>query len=117
MKPQTIGGNIKRLREERNLTQKELAKKMGISASAVGMYEQGRREPSLALLVELSKVFSVTTDFLLTGSTCTEGDRLRASQAVDSCKAQLTGRLRSRGASALTAEEFSVLLAAVVADS
>ena len=112
-----LGIRIAALRKSMGWSQAELAQRLRISPSAVGMYEQGRREPSLALLVELSKVFAVTADFLLTGSACTAGDRLRAGQAVDSCKAQMSDRLRSRGASALTAEEFSVLLAAVVADS
>ena len=45
-----------------------MADRLGISPSAVGMYEQGRREPCGALLVSMAKEFGVTTDFLLTGS-------------------------------------------------
>ena len=55
------------LRIAKGWSQAELAKKIGVSASAVGMYEQGRREPSLGLVVQLSQEFGVTTDYLLMG--------------------------------------------------
>ena len=44
-----------------------LADLLKISPSAVGMYEQGRREPSVDTLVEMARIFGVSTDFLLTG--------------------------------------------------
>ena len=60
-----IGSKIKELRKNAGLTQSELAAKLGISASAVGMYEQGRREPDREMLLRLCSVFSVSTDTLL----------------------------------------------------
>lgn len=63
-----LGARIAALRKEKRLSQAELADKLGISPSAVGMYEQGRREPCGALLVNMAKEFGVTTDFLLTGN-------------------------------------------------
>lgn len=62
-----LGERIAVLRSSKGLNQKQLAEKLNISPSAIGMYEQGRREPSLALIVELAKILSVSTDFLLTG--------------------------------------------------
>ena len=62
-----IGSQIARLRQKRGMCQAELAKLLQISASTVGMYEQGRRLPSLNMVVRLSQVFGVTTDNLLTG--------------------------------------------------
>ena len=62
-----LGLRIALLRVEKGWSQAELAKRLGVSASSVGMYEQGRREPSLALLLCLAQVFGVTTDYLLTG--------------------------------------------------
>lgn len=41
---------IKKLRQERGLSQQELAQKTGLSASSIGMYEQGRRKPSFEVL-------------------------------------------------------------------
>ena len=62
-----LGDRIALLRRGRKWSQTELAKRLHISASAVGMYEQGRRLPSLSMVVRLSRVFGVTTDYLLTG--------------------------------------------------
>ena len=55
------------LRRQAGLSQSGLAQLLRISPSTVGMYEQGRREPSLATVVEMARIFSVTTDYLLTG--------------------------------------------------
>ena len=46
-----------------------MAWRIGVSTSAVGMYEQGRREPSLGLLVRLAQELGTTTDYLLMGET------------------------------------------------
>ena len=62
-----LGIRIALLRASRGWSQAELARRIGVSASAVGMYEQGRREPSLDLLVRLAREFGVTTDCLLMG--------------------------------------------------
>lgn len=62
-----LGLRIALLRVEKGWSQAELARRIGVSPSAVGMYEQGRREPSLALLVCLAQALDVTTDYLLTG--------------------------------------------------
>lgn len=56
------------LRKRLNLSQAELAKSLNISASTVGMYEQGRRVPNVDMLVRLSTVFDVSLDYLITGS-------------------------------------------------
>lgn len=55
------------LRIRAGMSQAALAKRLHISASTIGSYEQGRREPSCAMLVALSDVLGVTTDYLLTG--------------------------------------------------
>ena len=62
-----LGARIAALRKEAGLSQAELAEKLQISASAMGMYEQGRREPSAQMLVSLAQTLGVTTDYLLTG--------------------------------------------------
>lgn len=48
------------LRNERGLTQKELAEKTGIAASTIAMYETGEREPSLKRARILARFFGVT---------------------------------------------------------
>ena len=64
-----LGIRIAILRISKGWSQAELARRIGVSTSAVGMYEQGRREPSLGLLVRLAQELGVTTDYLLTGET------------------------------------------------
>lgn len=62
-----LGARIAALRREAGLNQAELAQRLQISPSAVGMYEQGRREPSADTLVSMAQLFGVSTDYLLTG--------------------------------------------------
>lgn len=64
-----LGIRIAILRISKGWSQEELAWRIGVSASAVGMYEQGRREPSLGLLVRLAQELGATTDYLLMGET------------------------------------------------
>ena len=56
---------IKELREKNNLTQSELARKMGITRSSVNAWEMGISVPSTEKVVELSLLFHTTTDYLL----------------------------------------------------
>ncbi len=60
-----VGKRIRELRKNSGMTQQQLAQKLGISNSAVGMYEQGRREPDGEMLLRLCKVFDVSADELL----------------------------------------------------
>ena len=62
-----LGARIALLRRQAGLSQRALAAALRVSPSAVGMYEQERRVPSTALLVEMARLFGVSTDFLLTG--------------------------------------------------
>ena len=70
----TVGQRIKFLRTREQMTQRQLAKKLSLSPSAVGMYEQDRRQPSGELIVAISGVFSVSTQWLLTGQPYTRLD-------------------------------------------
>lgn len=63
-----LGQRIAKLRREAGLSQAELACCLDISTSAVGMYEQGRREPSVDILVRMAGSLGVSVDYLLTGS-------------------------------------------------
>lgn len=56
------------LRQKSGLSQSELAQMLHISASTVGMYEQGRRVPGVDILVRLSVLFDVSLDYLVTGA-------------------------------------------------
>ena len=56
---------IKNLRESNNRTQTDLAKYLGISRSGVNAWEMGISVPSTRYIVELAKLFNVSTDYLL----------------------------------------------------
>ena len=60
-----IGERIKEVREKNGLTQALLAKKLGISRSAVNAWEMGISVPSAQYLIELSRLFKVSTDYIL----------------------------------------------------
>ena len=69
-----FGKILRELRKENNLNQSELAKKIGLSASAVGMYEQGRRQPGLELINKIADLFNVSSDFLIGRSNIRKSD-------------------------------------------
>lgn len=56
---------FKRLRTSSRLTQAEMAEKLGISRSTIGMYETGAREPDFETLEKIADFFNVDTDYLL----------------------------------------------------
>lgn len=60
-----IKDRIIELRLSKNLTQSELAKQLDMSASSIGMYEQGRRKPSFEQLEKIADFFNVDMDYLI----------------------------------------------------
>lgn len=60
-----IAYRIKALREQKSLTQAELAKQLGITRSSVNAWEMGISVPSTQYIVELAAIFRVSTDYLL----------------------------------------------------
>jgi len=60
-----VADKIKALRENRQITQTELAKHLGITRSGVNAWEQGISVPSTQYIVELANLFKVSTDYLL----------------------------------------------------
>lgn len=60
-----IGKRIKELREEIKITQKQLAKLVGKSPTAVASWEQGLSEPCVNDLRLLCSIFEVSADYLL----------------------------------------------------
>lgn len=56
---------IKALREARGWTQAELARRMNMTRNGINSWEQGLSMPSPQSLVDLARLFSVSTDYLL----------------------------------------------------
>ena len=87
-----LGTRIASLRQSHGLSQAELARRLHISTSAVGMYEQGRREPSVETLIALSREFGVSLDYLLSGRPDSVRDVAALHQVVeDQCKQPQAG--------------------------
>ena len=59
-----LAERIKRLRQEHNMTQGELAAKIGLHQKQISAYERGRNIPSTEVLIKLAEVFNVTLDYL-----------------------------------------------------
>ena len=53
------------LREDKDISRKDLAMVLNISVSTLGMYEQGRREPNIDMLIKIANYFDVSIDFLV----------------------------------------------------
>lgn len=61
----SVGDKLRTLRNERNLSQDRLAKKVSVTRASIATYESGNRLPSLYVLVRLARALGVTTDYLL----------------------------------------------------
>ena len=58
---------LKKIRKERRLTQLKVAMDLNISREALSHYENGKREPSIDMLIKMSEYFNVSIDFLIKG--------------------------------------------------
>ena len=58
---------LKKIRKSKNLNQQKVALDLNISREALSYYENGKREPSLNLLLLMSKYFKVSIEYLITG--------------------------------------------------
>lgn len=63
----TFGEKIQKLRTEMGLTQEQLAKELYVSRTAISKWESNRGYPNIESLKQLSKIFSVSIDDLLSG--------------------------------------------------
>lgn len=74
-----IGSRIRKYREENNLSQKQLAKKIGVSNSRVSNWEQGLNRPDADILAAICVALDVSPSLLLgiqvTGDELTEQER------------------------------------------
>lgn len=60
-----LNEKIKQLRTARNISQVELARKLGVSKQSVSNWENDNIQPSIDMLVKIAKCLSVSTDYLL----------------------------------------------------
>ncbi|TPE70804.1 helix-turn-helix transcriptional regulator [Halalkalibacterium halodurans] len=60
-----LGERLKKLRNERKITQEELGKKVNVTKVSISGYENGNRNPDTETLQKLADFFEVSTDYLL----------------------------------------------------
>ncbi len=84
MELKELGERIKVGRISRNMTQSRLAALVGVAASTVGMWEQGRREPDLDTIEALADIYNVPVsyfidkdDIVITDGSMTKKDKAR----------------------------------------
>lgn len=56
---------LKMLRESRHMTQQQVADRVGVSKAMISAYETAVKTPSIDVLIRLSRLFSVSVDFLV----------------------------------------------------
>ena len=57
--------NLKRLRINAHINQKEIANYLGITVAGYSLYERGNREPNIATLIKLADYYGVSIDYLV----------------------------------------------------
>jgi transcriptional regulator with XRE-family HTH domain len=62
-----IGQRLRYCRINNNLTGREVATKLNISAPQVSQYENGTHSPSYDILIALSNIYNVSLDYIITG--------------------------------------------------
>lgn len=109
-----LGPRIAALRRCAGMSQAQLAEKLKISPSAVGMYEQGRREPGVDTLVAMAALFDISTDYLLTGKPQSPEEERRAGQAMLCSLLDAESKLSARREQPFSKQELALLLSAML---
>ena len=60
-----LGERLRALRLERNITQTDMSRRIGVSKAMISSYELEQRQPSYGILIKFAAFFGVTTDYLL----------------------------------------------------
>ena len=63
-----VSSSIKKLREEKGMTQDELAEKLNVTRQAVSNWETGKTQPDIETLTRLAEIFDVSVERIIYGS-------------------------------------------------
>ena len=97
----SLQDRLKSLRKENKYTQEDIAKKLNMTTSGYGYYEQGKNKPPLEILQKLTSIYSVSLDYLLGN----DDVRLKNEVKIDSVvKLPVLGSVRA-GVGGLAVEE------------
>ncbi|MBR3596680.1 MAG: helix-turn-helix transcriptional regulator [Clostridia bacterium] len=112
-----VGKFIAELRKNRDLTQKELARKLNVTDKAVSKWETGRCYPDIEMIMKLSEFFSVSVNDIVSGK-ITEGenrDKVADNNLVSVMKSLDKAKMRWIITSALSVTLFSIMIFGFVA--
>lgn len=109
-----LGARVAALRKAAGLSQSQLASQLNISSSAVGMYEQNRREPPLQIVAALAEFFGVSTDYLVTGKVINETEQQLISNLLIDRVNAADQQLQCRSDRPFSRQELAVLFAAML---
>lgn len=98
----TTGERIRKARKEKNMSQKELAEKIGVSASMIGQYENGLRNPKIETIQRIAYVLDVNT-YSLVSSNITQLFTGSAQTSIDFDK------LEKKLGSLITDREYEIM--------
>lgn len=73
---ENLGSKLKNARVNSRLTRKQIAERIGVTASMIGLYETGERLPSLPVIIKLATQYKVSVDYLLDCDTAKSTDTL-----------------------------------------
>lgn len=71
-----IGKNIRDLRQQKHLTQEELAEQLFVTRQTVSNYENGRTRPDVDQILRLAEIFDTDANAVLYGRRCQKGEKL-----------------------------------------
>ena len=87
-----LSDNIRSYRKKNNLSQDELAEKIGVSRQSVSFWETGQTQPTIDNIIALSRIFNISSDELL-GNT----ENINTTQNEASVGSAKTKRTKRRG--------------------
>ena len=91
-----FAARLKQLRNQRGLTQTEVAAAIGVTRSVVSLYENEMRQPSPEIIIALARLYGVTTDYLLCGNRRFFVDVSGLKEQENSAIVNMVGLLRSK---------------------
>ena len=86
-----IGQIIRKYRKSKNMTQEEMAERLGVTAPAVNKWERGNSLPDITLLAPIARLLGISLDTLLTF----QGDL--TDREVNELIVVLNGKLKTEG--------------------
>lgn len=81
---------LKQLREEKSLSQKDIAEYLGLTRQAVASYELAKREPDYDVLKKLADYFGVSVDYLLGRVKCKDVNAITVGRNIDLIRGNMT---------------------------